>query len=326
MLRPFQSAASPFVRLDSAIGRLRDRIGVAAQEAVTGRFQDLSARLNGKIGAAMLQQMSLEDIERSRDRIALRESRLELAQNSLSSIQVGVSGLAAQTQAALASEDAGLLNAAALDARTALEDAFSALNTSHSDRYLFAGDATATRPFADVSDVLEDIKQIAANSIDAQDFTTQLEDYFESPTGGWLMNGYLGAQTASDPDAVTGADPAITQLVSGLGVIAALGEEPAASFLTGNPQLVEQAASSLAAGEGDLTQMRVRLGVSQGRLEREARSLDAEETALSAAFNEMTARDQYEAASELSELETNLEAAYLLTSRLSNLNLTNYLR
>jgi len=47
---------------------------------------------------------------------------------------------------------------------------------------------------------------------------------------------------------------------------------------------------------------------------------------MSATFNRLTARDQYEAATELRELERNLEASYLLTSRLSNLSLLNYLR
>jgi flagellar hook-associated protein 3 FlgL len=40
----------------------------------------------------------------------------------------------------------------------------------------------------------------------------------------------------------------------------------------------------------------------------------------------MTTRDQYEAASELKQLETGLEAAYTLTARLSNLSLLNYMR
>jgi flagellar hook-associated protein 3 FlgL len=47
---------------------------------------------------------------------------------------------------------------------------------------------------------------------------------------------------------------------------------------------------------------------------------------LSAAFNSLTGRDQYEAVTELEQLETNLEAAYLVTTRLSNLTLLNFIR
>ncbi|MEZ5917891.1 MAG: hypothetical protein R3C40_10095 [Parvularculaceae bacterium] len=51
---------------------------------------------------------------------------------------------------------------------------------------------------------------------------------------------------------------------------------------------------------------------------------DAEEPAL--AYNALTARDLYEAASFLQSLEAQIDAAYVLTSRLSQLTLTNYLR
>ena len=40
----------------------------------------------------------------------------------------------------------------------------------------------------------------------------------------------------------------------------------------------------------------------------------------------MVGRDQYDAASELKQIEASLEAAYTLTARLSNLNLLNFLR
>jgi len=41
--------------------------------------------------------------------------------------------------------------------------------------------------------------------------------------------------------------------------------------------------------------------------------------------NDLTARDQYEAATELQSLQTTLEASYLITARLSQLSLLNYL-
>ena len=47
---------------------------------------------------------------------------------------------------------------------------------------------------------------------------------------------------------------------------------------------------------------------------------------LTQSFNQMTARDQYEAASELKQLETSLEASYTLTARLANLSLLNFMR
>ena len=52
---------------------------------------------------------------------------------------------------------------------------------------------------------------------------------------------------------------------------------------------------------------------------------DLEETLLNQAFTDLVGKDQFEAAAQLRELEANLEASYLLTSRLSNLSLLNFL-
>jgi flagellar hook-associated protein 3 FlgL len=53
--------------------------------------------------------------------------------------------------------------------------------------------------------------------------------------------------------------------------------------------------------------------------------LDAEYTALGETYNERTARDPYEAATLLQQLESQLQASYLLTARISRLTLANYI-
>jgi flagellar hook-associated protein 3 FlgL len=64
----------------------------------------------------------------------------------------------------------------------------------------------------------------------------------------------------------------------------------------------------------------------QEQLSVQKESLDIEETIFTSAFNALTARDQYEAAGALKDLESSLEASYLLTTRLASLSLLNFLR
>ena len=90
--------------------------------------------------------------------------------------------------------------------------------------------------------------------------------------------------------------------------------------------LLRQAANTILSGQTSIIQRQGDLGLIQERIALEQSSLEVEETILTQSFNDMTARDQYEAATELSLLETNLEAAYMLTARISNLSLLNYLR
>lgn len=320
----FTNMPSSSLRQETVV--LRERLTTTTEEAVTGRYKDLTGHLSGRINQAMLGKKALDDVDVQRTQLTLRGSRLELTQTSLSVVQQRTSGLSARMQAALGSEDHAAKTAVARDAKGTLEETFSALNTRYGERFLFAGNATSTPPLASPDDLLADIRLIAATAVDAADFATQLDTYFNTPTGGWRQNIYSGTDTSSDPDAVTGTDPSIISIVSGLVVMALSGPDELLPLLDGNSEVVVAAATSLSDGQTALTNKRSDVGVIQAKVEREKEALGVEETVLTAAFNEMTARDQYEAASELRELESNLDASYLLTSRLANLSLLNYLR
>ena len=93
----------------------------------------------------------------------------------------------------------------------------------------------------------------------------------------------------------------------------------------GTPAL-DQALSRLEGARTALVDIQAGVGIRQTSLQDQQAVLSREETLLAAAFIDLAGKDQYEAATELRELEANLEASYLLTSRLSNLSLLNYLR
>ncbi len=313
-------------KLSRTVADLRERISTTAQEAVTGRYNDLTEHLGGRIGKAMLGQKAIDDIGLQRTRLSLREGRLDVMQRSLTTIQENTIGLDTRMQAALGLSDPVARTAVARDARAALEDAFSALNTRQGERFLFAGDATSTRPFAAVSDLLDDIEQMATTASSAADFAAALDTYFDTPGGGWQQDIYSGTATVSDADSVTGMEPGIAQLVRGLAVMVVVGPDDSLLSPNENAEALRSAANTLSSGQTALTTLRADRGVIQGQIEQQKMSLDIEETILTVSFNQMTARDQYEAASELRQLEVTLEASYALTARLSNLSLLNYLR
>lgn len=312
--------------LNETVHQIRDRMDVTSQEAVTGRYSDLTAHLSGRIGKAMLSQKALDDITNERTQLTLKGGRLDVIQSSLTSIHDDISGLGIRMQAALGSEDFTARETVVRDARAALNQTFATLNTRLGERYLFAGDATSTKPFGDVETFLSDIRSMAAGASDAADFATQLDAYFNTPGSGWQANVYAGTDTASDPAGVTGMDPAITQIVSGLAVLALSGTDETLPLLDGKSDAVLAATDTLAAGQAELTNVRAERGIMQSQNQKAQDALNLEETTLTTYFNQMTARDQYEAASELTQLQTSLEASYTLTARLANLSLLNYMR
>lgn len=308
------------------IADMRARATIVSQESVTGQYADLTSHLRGRIGDAMIGQKALADVENQRTTLGIREARLDLTQKTLGGIQDRVTGLGAQMLSAIGFNDLAGQDVVARDAKAALADTFAALNMRHGDRFLFSGDETATQPFGTSEQLLTDIRQIALTATDAADFETQLDDYFNSPTGGWLTNIYQGSPDSSDPDGVTATDPALVEVISGLAVMAISGMSDNLSLLRNNPEIVRAGAERIGSGTNALVNLRADVGIIQERVAKAQESLDTEETILNSVYNNLVGRDQYDAASELKQLEASLETAYVLTSRLSNLNLLNFLR
>lgn len=308
------------------IADLRARATVVAEESVTGQYADLTKHLGGRIGDAMVGKKALTDIEEQRSLLGIRQGRLDLVQKSLSGIQDRVDGLATQMLSALGTGDYHGQSVVARDAKAALTDVFSALNGRHGDRFLFSGDETATQPFSGTDQLLTDLRAIAASAVDTADFETQLDDYFQSATGGWQTTIYRGTSVSTDPDSVTATDPALVELISGLAVMALSGSEDNIALFRQNPEIVQSGAERVNSGITALVNLRADVGIIQERVAKSLESLDTEETILNGIYNNMAGRDQYDAASELKQLEASLESAYVLTSRLSNLSLLNFLR
>ncbi|ABI76758.1 putative flagellar hook-associated protein FlgL [Hyphomonas neptunium ATCC 15444] len=308
------------------IADMRARATIVSQESVTGQYADLTKHLGGRIGDAMISDKALLDIEHQRGLLGVREGRLDLTQQSLAGVQERISGLEVQMLTALGVGDVPGKDLVSRDAKAALSDVFSALNSRHGDRFLFSGDETATQPFSNTDQLLADIRQIASTAIDAADFEVQLDDYFQSPTGGWQTSIYGGTSLTSDQDSVTATDPAIVEIISGLAVMAISGSADNLTLLTDFPEIVRESAERIGTGTSALVNLRADVGIIQERVAKAKEALDTEETILNSVHNNIVGRDQYDAASELKQLEASLEAAYVLTSRLSNLSLLNFLR
>lgn len=327
MLRfPVSSGLTANSGLSQTIKDMRSRIDVASQETVTGRHSDLGKHLSGRVGEAMLANKALGDLGLERGQLKLREGRLDLVQNALARVHDQTLGIETRMLSAIGFGDEADQGLIARDAKLALEQAMNTLNLRFGDRYMFSGDATDTPAFSTPDAMLADIRALADGAASEADFEAAVADYFNDPAGPFQTTVYRGTASASDPDGITGIDPAITKMISNLAVMSLADPDTRPAVFSKNSQVFENAARNAASGRDALTMRRGELGVRQEEIQRQLNTLDVEETVLTVSFNEMTARDPYEAASELRELEANLQASYLLTSRIADLSLVNYLR
>lgn len=310
----------------NSISSLREQMENRSQEATTGLQADMVRHLNGRIDQALLGDLAVKENADDQARLELRRIRLSITDSTLTSVRDLSEGLQLEMQDAIGVNDLTRQNQVASDAKEAISEIVSRLTARHGERFLFSGDATATPPFDDAEILLDDLRAIAAGATDAADFSAQVGVYFDDPAGGFQTNFYQGAQTGSDPDAVLANQPAFAEVFQGLAILALSSTSEAQPFAQVGTPAMDLALERLERGRTHLVETQSGVGIRQASLESEQSLLEREETLLTAAFFDIAGKDQFEAATELKQLETNLEASYLLTSRLSNLSLLNYLR
>lgn len=321
-----------FATVSRAVSDLKKQADVTRTESVTGRVDDVTAHLKGDVGSAHLVKKAVDDVRAYQENLSLAEGRSQATQTALNNFSVDSNRIATDTLSAIGRGDTGTLSIQATDARSALSSIFAGLNSSFGGRALFGGDETNRPPLTSPEQLISDVETIIAGATDAADAEAQLDTYFNDPAGGFATNIYQGGagraplvEIAPGIRVDTSAradDQPIKDMIRGLVSIAT---SPSATFADRNA-FIETSANRTLGADVLVTEQRAGIGANEARIVAARERYDSEETILVSLYNDKTARDPYEAASELRLLETQLEAAYLLTSRLARLSLSNYLR
>lgn len=321
-----------FTRLSRAIADIKGRSDTARIESVTGRREDVTAATNGDVGSAHLLKKAVEDAQSYQQLLVLAQIRAERTQNALGALGGEAVRIGTETISASGRNDAGALNALGADARAAIANIFSELNVTEGGRALFSGDASDRLPFDDPAQLISDVEAIVAGAADAADANAQLDAYFNDPAGGFLTNIYQGGAGKAAPVEIapgvridvsaTAADQPIKDILKSLAIVAT---QESASFADAKA-FVEGGAESALVADGAIVNLRSTIGVGEASIAAAIKRHETEESVLTTLFNEKTGRDQFEAASELQLLESQLEASYLLTARLARLRLTDFIR
>jgi flagellar hook-associated protein 3 FlgL len=211
--------------------------------------------------------------------------------------------------------------------------ALSALNSRHAGRYVFSGVA-ADQPAMAQADVILDALVAAVSLETTAAGVASVVDAWFAPGGGFDSVAY-GGGTAAAPVMVapgksvslntTAEDPSIRDVLKGMG-LAALVERPP---LQGAPdqqlEIALLAGEVLIAGSDNMIEASARLGLAEEQIEDARTEMAAETTATSIALNDRVKADPFDFATDLQQIETQLELLYTLTARTSRLKLTDFL-
>lgn len=313
----------------------RGKLDVAATELTTLQKADRYKATGGNLTRLFALERALERNTVFADTLALSETRLDIMQESFGRVLKPVEDLAIDLTAAVGLGDlsAGKIHAAT--ARRAFADTVGVLNTRVAGQGLFGGTATDRPAVAPAADILAELDALAAGSATAADAIAAIEAYF-APGGDFFANGYVGSTTdlaavevgdGSRLDYAVRADA--DEVVSVLRAQALAAVVDGGAFAGDNAAQLELLGASgqrMLGAREDVLALRAAIGVSQNTIERARAERTSERETLDMSRARILATDELEAASTYQTLQVQLESIYTVTSRLTALRFSNFIR
>jgi len=220
------------------------------------------------------------------------------------------------------------------EAKTTLGQVINAMNTSTGGRTVFAGISTDILPVAPQDDILSAVSAAMAGAGNVDAMLAAAQAWFEDPAGYGAI-GYRGATTSlapvtlSDSDTVQfdlrGDDPALRDILRNL-VVIALADDPALGLTQAQQsELFQKSLNAVLGSSTEMVNLQAQVGFSEARIEALTVRHSTERASLEMARNDLLSVDPYQSATELEQVQFQLQSLYAITSRMSQLSLVNYL-
>jgi len=345
------STLASHLQLNSSIRSLQTQMMDAQKELSTGRKSDLVAALRDRVAEDVNLRNALNDATEFKSTAGVVASRMETMQAALG----GVRDIADQIRnTALTSRDAVSRRYLQETASSALERLNSFLNAQVGDRTLFSGVQTDVAPIQATTTVnpatgltpRQAVDQVIANLGPITDPASALavangpdgissifNDSNSNANLRYSSTFYNGATTGSVTArldngyqidyGVRADDPAFRELQQGLYMLASVpyGSIPDDAYAAWQDEAVKHINN----GFQGVIDVSAELGYKQSVVDAAVTQHEATITQLNNQIANLEVADPYETSLRLSQLQTQLEATFSITARISELSLTKFL-
>ncbi len=305
-------------------------------ELTTGRKTDLGRTLAGDLGAYAGIERALRVVSACTNANTEAATMFEASQLALENIQSMGQDIAPALLTASSSRDVTLIGALAEDARQKFSAVVSSLNTSVAGRTLFAGAATDGPALASGEEILSELVLATSGKTSAAEVVAAVDAWFDDGGGGFETKAYRGSSNDMGPlmiaedEAVSvgirADDRKVRDTLKSYALAALIAEGALDGDADAQADLISEASTRMLASEGDLTDMRARVGAVQARIEDAQARNAAESAAYDLARTELIGADPYQTATELEAVYSQIETLYTVTARIAGLNFTDYMR
>jgi len=285
------------------------------------------------MGEALSLGSAVSDIDRHLKSVSLSGARLNSASNAIISMRESLAGFSINGRVSLAQDNPVALSIVQADAEAILGNVVGSLNTRVGQRHIFGGQETAATPLAGSESLQADIDAILNAAPDTATALSEINQFFDDPTGGFQTSVFRGSEAEGPRLHITdtrslsplpkGDDAVFKDILKGLTLVAsaskAATDEDAAALMQAGFDAVDK-------GSEQLLNLEARIGAGQQNLDVITNNLQSERGFIAATEQNLLGRDVFEAATELQALEGQLQASYTVTGRLGSLSLANFLR
>ncbi|MBX4954859.1 flagellar hook-associated family protein [Rhizobium lentis] len=330
------------------IRQAQNQMTKATMEATTGVYADIGVSLGGNAARSV-------DFTRETDRIdsikasnSLVSARMESSQLGLSKMKDVGDGLVSKLTALQGSRDPGSIKVAIQSATSALSTMMDTANTMVNGEYLFSGINTDVQPLTDKTTATSAAIVTALNTYAASIpkavgdltgaemetfITTTVEPMFSEANWTNAATGWSQASSQnmtsriSNSEVIESSTNANSEgmryfALASVMTTALLGQNLSTDAMT---TVSKKAISYTAKATSGLVTQASQLGLSQERVKKSNDALDAQSNIIKNKLVDLQGVDPYEASTLVKTLETQLETAYTIVSKIQQLSLVNYL-
>ncbi|MCB1350335.1 MAG: flagellar biosynthesis protein FlgL, partial [Maritimibacter sp.] len=185
-------------------------------------------------------------------------------------------------------------------------------------------------------EMLAEIAAATAGETTAAGIVAAVEAWFDDAGGGFETMGYLGSTSDMGPMLIAEDETVsvgvradgqvIRDTLKGYALMSLIAGGALAGQVTEQADLAAAAATQLLAADGDITDVRARIGAVEARIEDAQARNAAEKSAYELARTELVGADPYQTATELQAVYAQIETLYTVTARIAGLKFTDYMR
>lgn len=349
MISSFLSTIAISDGMRIALAKAQRQLVDAQKELSTGRHADVGRTLGARTSRTISLRKDLQNLENLTDTNNLLSPKLEYSQSVLEGVSKSASRFLDSIIAARGSSQGAHVAKVAAD--DALKQLVTSMNATYDGQYIFGGINAGTKPIADYYETPAPANKVAVDTsfmtqfgvtqadpgvenILASDVQTFLDGPFSTlfdATGWsttWSSSSNENMQSRISPhetieSSVNANTDAIRDLGQALTMVADLGIE---TMNDSAQEVVLDRAIKLVSGAiAGISDMRAGLGVAQERVTHATDRMSVQIDIYSKGIGKLENVDPSEAAVRITTLSTQMESAYALTARLSQMSLVKYL-